>query len=283
MCFNELKLFKLCKCWDWNRDKIQNKYVAVIWKNRWRRWGHHAKQQLPNIRRGSDVAISICHGYVHFYRKPNEQDVLSDVKTYERVKLIIWKCLYPGEAWQEIMMALSPNEDERPGKPPGCIKSEISNAADNDEKVCASRLAYPYFISFSLLCTFLVSLFPMSWNWPRDKGGTVKYQPMTTQRPCRAAKLNRLKYSRSTICLSSGEFIVNEVTLVKIYWYYFRMSPNNDERPKEPLSCIVWNIQRHRQWREGLLSVEFRCFLTRNSGSAVNDVRPVEQGCFVTQ
>ncbi|CAH0731482.1 unnamed protein product, partial [Brenthis ino] len=55
-----------------------------------------------------------------------------------------------GEAWQEIMMALSPNDDEHPGEPVGCI-----NPADGEES-CGSRLAFPYFISFSLLCTFLI-------------------------------------------------------------------------------------------------------------------------------
>ncbi|XP_052745242.1 voltage-dependent calcium channel type D subunit alpha-1-like isoform X1 [Bicyclus anynana] len=61
-----------------------------------------------------------------------------------------------GEAWQEIMMALSPNEDERPGEPPGCIHADNYNATDADDNNCSSRLAYPYFISFSLLCTFLI-------------------------------------------------------------------------------------------------------------------------------
>ncbi|CAH2260793.1 jg26204, partial [Pararge aegeria aegeria] len=61
-----------------------------------------------------------------------------------------------GEAWQEIMMALSPNEDERPGAPPGCIHADNYNATDADDNNCSSRLAYPYFISFSLLCTFLI-------------------------------------------------------------------------------------------------------------------------------
>ncbi|XP_045456510.1 muscle calcium channel subunit alpha-1-like [Melitaea cinxia] len=56
-----------------------------------------------------------------------------------------------GEAWQEIMMALSTNDDET-GVQPGCIAAD----GDDSEEVCGTRLAFPYFISFSLLCTFLI-------------------------------------------------------------------------------------------------------------------------------
>ncbi|XP_050671809.1 muscle calcium channel subunit alpha-1-like isoform X1 [Leptidea sinapis] len=59
-----------------------------------------------------------------------------------------------GEAWQEIMMALSPNDDEHPGEAVTCIKPEGDNSTLIEE--CGTRLAFPYFISFSLLCTFLI-------------------------------------------------------------------------------------------------------------------------------
>lgn len=55
-------------------------------------------------------------------------------------------------------MALSPNIDERPGRPIHCIKPNMSESemqADNED--CGTWMAFPYFISFSLLCTFLVS------------------------------------------------------------------------------------------------------------------------------
>ncbi|CAG9569858.1 unnamed protein product [Danaus chrysippus] len=58
-----------------------------------------------------------------------------------------------GEAWQEIMMALSPNDSEHPGEPVGCLHDEGDPPS---EESCGTRLAYPYFISFSLLCTFLI-------------------------------------------------------------------------------------------------------------------------------
>ncbi|XP_049881606.1 muscle calcium channel subunit alpha-1-like isoform X1 [Pectinophora gossypiella] len=62
-----------------------------------------------------------------------------------------------GEAWQEIMMALSPNTDERPNEPLPCIKPDNDNTTlTEEEKNCGTRMAYPYFISFSLLCTFLI-------------------------------------------------------------------------------------------------------------------------------
>ncbi|CAG9796198.1 unnamed protein product [Diatraea saccharalis] len=62
-----------------------------------------------------------------------------------------------GEAWQEIMMALSNNILERPGEPPACLDSD-GNIDVNDVNTggCGTWLAFPYFISFSLLCTFLI-------------------------------------------------------------------------------------------------------------------------------
>ncbi|XP_041984282.1 muscle calcium channel subunit alpha-1-like isoform X2 [Aricia agestis] len=61
-----------------------------------------------------------------------------------------------GEAWQEIMMALSPNDDTHPGIPVGCIKADNTDNSTQVDEVCGTRLAFPYFISFSLLCTFLI-------------------------------------------------------------------------------------------------------------------------------
>ncbi|XP_063370075.1 voltage-dependent calcium channel type D subunit alpha-1-like isoform X2 [Cydia amplana] len=63
-----------------------------------------------------------------------------------------------GEAWQEIMMALSRNNKERPGEPAGCYNpnDEPLSIIDPDGTGCGNWLAFPYFISFSLLCTFLI-------------------------------------------------------------------------------------------------------------------------------
>lgn len=65
--------------------------------------------------------------------------------------------MIPGEAWQDIMMALSNNDKE--GPVPRCITSiDKEGVPTFDPKdLCGQWLAFPYFISFSLLCTFLVS------------------------------------------------------------------------------------------------------------------------------
>ncbi|XP_045525614.1 muscle calcium channel subunit alpha-1-like isoform X1 [Pieris brassicae] len=60
-----------------------------------------------------------------------------------------------GEAWQDIMMALSPNDDEHPGIPVGCYHADGDNST-LVELSCGTTFAFPYFISFSLLCTFLI-------------------------------------------------------------------------------------------------------------------------------
>ncbi|CAK1595367.1 unnamed protein product [Parnassius mnemosyne] len=59
-----------------------------------------------------------------------------------------------GEAWQDIMMALSPNGAEIPDEPVRCIPT--NSTTEGSEEICGSTLAFPYFISFSLLCTFLI-------------------------------------------------------------------------------------------------------------------------------
>ncbi|XP_028178504.1 muscle calcium channel subunit alpha-1-like isoform X1 [Ostrinia furnacalis] len=61
-----------------------------------------------------------------------------------------------GEAWQEIMMALSNNTMERPGEPPGCIVPDNDVPNPDEPSECGTWMAFPYFISFSLLCTFLI-------------------------------------------------------------------------------------------------------------------------------
>ncbi|XP_068624737.1 muscle calcium channel subunit alpha-1-like [Battus philenor] len=59
-----------------------------------------------------------------------------------------------GEAWQDIMMSLSPNGAEIPGESVRCIST--NSTAETTDEVCGTALAFPYFISFSLLCTFLI-------------------------------------------------------------------------------------------------------------------------------
>lgn len=57
-----------------------------------------------------------------------------------------------GEAWQDIMMDCS----ERPNE----VKCDNrSEDALHHKTTCGSSIAFPYFISFYVLCSFLVSIF----------------------------------------------------------------------------------------------------------------------------
>lgn len=56
-------------------------------------------------------------------------------------------CYDAGEAWQEIMLSCLPPDA-------GCDPASEDSAA----KTCGSMVAYPYFISFYTLCSFLVSI-----------------------------------------------------------------------------------------------------------------------------
>lgn len=58
-----------------------------------------------------------------------------------------------GEAWQDIMMDCS----ERPGKVRCDMLTEEGRLGDPETTTCGSSIAFPYFISFYVLCSFLVS------------------------------------------------------------------------------------------------------------------------------
>lgn len=60
-----------------------------------------------------------------------------------------------GEAWQDIMMACT--------DAPGAVRCEPTasvddNITDPELRSCGSSIAFPYFISFYVLCSFLVSI-----------------------------------------------------------------------------------------------------------------------------
>ncbi|KHJ89213.1 hypothetical protein OESDEN_10969 [Oesophagostomum dentatum] len=57
-----------------------------------------------------------------------------------------------GEAWQEIMLSCSDREDVR------CDPLSDDYKRDREAR-CGLSFAYPYFISFFMLCSFLVCLF----------------------------------------------------------------------------------------------------------------------------
>lgn len=58
-----------------------------------------------------------------------------------------------GEAWQDIMMGVSPEPTVK------CDTNyhDEGGGEDPDAASCGSVLAFPYFISFYVLCSFLVS------------------------------------------------------------------------------------------------------------------------------
>lgn len=62
-----------------------------------------------------------------------------------------------GEAWQDIMLDTSSRPLE--------VKCDI-NSDDADKDTCGSSIAFPYFISFYVLCSFLVSCAENSLNPP---------------------------------------------------------------------------------------------------------------------
>lgn len=55
-----------------------------------------------------------------------------------------------GEAWQDIMMACSSTQS---------VKCDSNSDENEKESSCGSDIAFPYFISFYVLCSFLVSVF----------------------------------------------------------------------------------------------------------------------------
>lgn len=54
-----------------------------------------------------------------------------------------------GEAWQEIMLDCSARVN--------IVKCD-KKSEDKDKDTCGSDMAFPYFISFYVLCSFLVSI-----------------------------------------------------------------------------------------------------------------------------
>ncbi|CAB3241437.1 unnamed protein product [Arctia plantaginis] len=80
----------------------------------------------------------------------------NNFKTFGGALMVLFRSA-TGEAWQEIMMALSTNNDERPNAPIHCIKPNMKEKdMEPDNEKCGNWMAFPYFISFSLLCTFLI-------------------------------------------------------------------------------------------------------------------------------
>ncbi|XP_053618976.1 voltage-dependent calcium channel type D subunit alpha-1-like isoform X2 [Plodia interpunctella] len=93
-----------------------------------------------------------------FGKIDNDDDVITrhnNFQTFGNALMVLFRSA-TGEAWQDIMMALSTDTSERPNEPPKCVKSDLQENQEGGEENCGNWLAFPYFISFSLLCTFLI-------------------------------------------------------------------------------------------------------------------------------
>lgn len=72
----------------------------------------------------------------------------NNFQTFPQAVLVLFRSA-TGEAWQQIMMDVSVQPDKVVCAP---------NSDDPDNMNCGSYVSYPYFISFYVLCSFLVSL-----------------------------------------------------------------------------------------------------------------------------
>jgi len=77
---------------------------------------------------------------------------------YEKNVMIDRIFVIIGEGWQEIMMACSSN--------PKLVKCD-SNSDEANVNGCGSDIAFPYFISFYVLCSFLVSAHFIAFKFHR--------------------------------------------------------------------------------------------------------------------
>ncbi|XP_029455730.1 voltage-dependent L-type calcium channel subunit alpha-1C isoform X4 [Rhinatrema bivittatum] len=71
----------------------------------------------------------------------------NNFQTFPQAVLLLFRCA-TGEAWQEIMLACLPNKNCDPA-------SELGNSTEVDNS-CGSSFAVFYFISFYMLCAFLI-------------------------------------------------------------------------------------------------------------------------------
>lgn len=76
----------------------------------------------------------------------------NNFQSFPQAVLVLFRSA-TGEAWQDIMMDCS----ERPGIVKCDKVTEESKMGDPETITCGSSIAYPYFISFYVLCSFLVS------------------------------------------------------------------------------------------------------------------------------
>ena len=71
--------------------------------------------------------------------------------TFFQAVLVLFRSA-TGEAWQEIMLDCADNDEVQ------CVNRNDTET-NREKEHCGSDIAYPYFISFYVLCSFLVRYF----------------------------------------------------------------------------------------------------------------------------
>lgn len=77
----------------------------------------------------------------------------NNFQTFPQAVLVLFRSA-TGEAWQNVMLACNDRDDVY------CDKNADSFSADHPKAPCGTMFAVPYFISFYMLCSFLVSARP---------------------------------------------------------------------------------------------------------------------------
>lgn len=75
----------------------------------------------------------------------------NNFQSFPQAVLVLFRSA-TGEAWQDIMMDCS----DRPGEVKCDPVTEEGRTGDPETTTCGSSIAFPYFISFYVLCSFLV-------------------------------------------------------------------------------------------------------------------------------
>ncbi|OXB52110.1 hypothetical protein ASZ78_013607 [Callipepla squamata] len=90
----------------------------------------------------------------------------NNFQTFPQAVLLLFRCA-TGEAWQEIMLASLPGKRCDPE----------SDTEPGEEFTCGSNFAIVYFISFFMLCAFLVSPTALPHSKPPPHGGPIANTP----------------------------------------------------------------------------------------------------------
>lgn len=119
-------------------------WILGVWENRHGgRNSNQPQQQLSNF-------SSSCPHVIQVFEMVGCKTLYVILGLTERntsVSLLCFRCA-TGEAWQEIMLACLP----------GKLCDSESDYNPGEERTCGSGFAIIYFISFYMLCAFLVNM-----------------------------------------------------------------------------------------------------------------------------